>query len=130
MIYLGIILDILTFNYTSLKSFFFIRYLYNKGIIYYICSGVFLDIIIFQSYFINTIILIIIYFINKLFKYFNKSNLYIYLIINLFNIILFIILTNLCNLNSIKYTLILIGNSLIINILFLIISYKEEDNLI
>ncbi len=130
MIYLGIILDILTFNYTSLKSFFFIRYLYNKSIIYYICSGVFLDIIIFQSYFINTIILIIIYFINKLFKYFNKSNYIIYLIINLFNIILFIILTNLCNLNSIKYTLILIGNSLIINILFLSISYKEEDNLI
>lgn len=130
MIYLGIILDILTFNYASLKSFFFIRYLYNKSIIYYICSGVFLDIIIFQSYFINTIILIIIYFINKLFKYFNKSNYIIYLIINLFNIILFIILTNLCNLNSIKYTLILIGNSLIINILFLSISYKEEDNLI
>ena len=130
MIYLSIILDILTFNYTSLKSFFFIRYLYNKSIIYYICSGIFLDIIIFHSFFINTIILIIIYFINKLFKYFNKSNYIIYLIINLFNIILFIILTNLCNLNSIKYTLILIGNSLIINILFLSISYKEEDNLI
>ena len=130
MIYLSIILDVLTFNYTSLKSFFFIRYLYNKSIIYYICSGIFLDIIIFHSFFINTIILIIIYFINKLFKYFNKSNYIIYLIINLFNIILFIILTNLCNLNSIKYTLILIGNSLIINILFLSISYKEEDNLI
>mgnify|MGYP004510479697 FL=1 len=130
MIYLSIILDILMYNYTSLKSFFFIRYLYNKSIIYYICSGIFLDIIIFHSFFINTIILIIIYFINKLFKYFNKSNYIIYLIINLFNIILFIILTNLCNLNSIKYTLILIGNSLIINILFLSISYKEEDNLI
>ena len=130
MIYLSIILDILMYNYTSLKSFFFIRYLYNKSIIYYICSGIFLDIIIFHSFFINTIILLIIYFINKLFKYFNKSNYIIYLIINLFNIILFIILTNLCNLNSIKYTLILIGNSLIINILFLSISYKEEDNLI
>lgn len=130
MIYLSIILDVLIYNYTSLKSFFFIRYLYNKGIIYYICSGVFLDIIVFHSFFINTIILIIIYCINKLFKYFNKSNYIIYLIINLFNIILFIILTNLCNLNSIKYTLILIGNSLIINILFLSISYKEEDNLI
>lgn len=130
MIYLSIILDVLMYNYTSLKSFFFIRYLYNKSIIYYICSGIFLDIIIFHSFFINTIILIIIYFINKLFKYFNKSNYIIYLIINLFNIILFIILTNLCSLNSIKYTLILIGNSLIINILFLSISYKEEDNLI
>ena len=130
MIYLSIILDIFMYNYTSLKSFFFIRYLYNKSIIYYICSGIFLDIIIFHSFFINTIILIIIYFINKLFKYFNKSNYIIYLIINLFNIILFIILTNLCSLNSIKYTLILIGNSLIINILFLSISYKEEDNLI
>ncbi len=126
MIYFSIILDILIYNYTSIKSFIFIRYLYNKSIIYYICSGLFLDIIIFHSI-INTIILIIIYYINRLFKYFNKDNLFIYIIINLFNIFIYIFLTNIDNLYNM---LLLIGNSLLFNIIYLFISYKRENYLI
>lgn len=130
MIYLSILLDILIYNYSSFNSYFFIRYLYNKNILYYICSGLFLDIIIFHSILVNTIILIIIYYINILFRRFNKDNLYIYLINLLFSMFIYIFITNIINYNSIYNIFILIGNSLFINILFYIISYKSNNKLI
>ena len=78
MIYL--ILDIFIYNYTKYKSYFFLVSLYNKNIFYYIGMGLILDFIVFNTFLLNSIILLIIYFINKFFSRYNIKNIYIYLL--------------------------------------------------
>ena len=79
MIYVLLLLDILINNYTIYTSFFFIIYLYNKSYKYYLFTGLVLDLLIFNTYFYNIIILSIIFLLNKLLKDLNKDNIYIIL---------------------------------------------------
>lgn len=124
MIFLLTFLDILINNYTRYTSFFFIIYLYNKSYKYYLITALILDFIIFDTYFYNLIILSTIYLFNKIFKSLNKNNFFNYVFINIFNFIIYIIISNLFMYNSIENILISIGNYLIINILFYILSYR------
>lgn len=123
MIYLLVILDILLNNYSNFNTYFFIIYLYNKNYKYYLLTGLILDLIIFNSFY-NTIILSIIYLFNKVFKDLNKNNIYNYIYINSFNYLIYIILTNLFVLNSIKEILLSVGYNLLINAFFYILSYN------
>ena len=123
MIYLLVILDILLNNYSNFNTYFFIIYLYNKNYKYYLLTGLILDLIIFNSFY-NTIILSIIYLFNKIFKDLNKNNIYNYIYINSFNYLMYIILTNVFVLNSIKEILLSIGYNLLINVFFYILSYN------
>ena len=129
MIYFLIILDILINNYTKYTSYFFIIYLYNKPYRYYLLTGLILDFIIFKTYYFNIIILSIIYIINKIFKGLNKDSIYIYLLVNIFNYLLFIILSNLAMFNSVFNILILLGYNLIINLIFYLLSYSVHIKL-
>lgn len=124
MIYL--LIDILVSNYTKYSSYFFIRYLYNKSYKYYLCVGLILDCIILNTYFYNIIILTIMFLLNKILKDLNKANFYNYIFINVFNYILYIILSNLIVFNNIENILICIGNNLIINIIFYVLSYRSK----
>ncbi len=124
MIYLLLLLDILINNYTIYTSYFFIIYLYNKTYKYYLLTGLILDLIIFKTYYIHIIILSIMYFCNQIFKDLNKNNLLNFIFFTIYNYIIFIILTNLFNLNNIEYILILIGSNLFINIIFYILSFS------
>lgn len=123
MIYLLLILDIIINNYTLYTSYFFIVYLYNKSYKYYLLTALILDFIIFHHFY-NIIILSLIYLLNKLFKDLNKQNIYIYLLINTFNYIVYIILTNLIFHPSPFTILIKIGKSLIINIIFYLLMFN------
>ena len=123
MIYLLVILDILLNNYSNFNTYFFIIYLYNKNYKYYLLTGLILDLIIF-NFFYNKIILSIIYLFNKIFKDLNKNNIYNYIYINSFNYLMYIILTNVFVLNSIKEILLSIGYNLLINVFFYILSYN------
>jgi len=69
MIYLMITLDVIINNYTKYTSFFFIIYLYNKSYKYFLLTGLILDLIIFNTFFINTLILSIMFMFNKIFIY-------------------------------------------------------------
>ncbi|MBQ8902291.1 MAG: hypothetical protein IJY87_04400 [Bacilli bacterium] len=129
MIYLLFLLDILINNYTSYTSYFFIIYLYNKSYKYYLLTGLILDLVIFKSLFTNTLILSLIYLFNKVFKELNKTNIFNYVFINIFNYIVFIFLTNIMFLNNLDTILILLGNNLLINTIFYILSYRIYENL-
>lgn len=122
MIYL--ILDIFIYNYTKYKSYFFLVSLYNKNIIYYIGMGLILDFIVFNTFLLNSIILLIIYFINKFFSRFNIKNIYIYLLNLLVDYIVYISLTNLVLHNTLNIILVNIGKSLILNLLFYFLCFK------
>ena len=124
MIYFLILLDILINNYTKYTSLFFLLYLYDKPYQYYLLTGLILDLLIFNSLFINTIILSLMFWLNKIFKDLNKKNFYNYIFFLTFNYIIYIFLTNIFMLNNISNILIYIGSNLIINLLFYILSYR------
>ena len=125
MIFIMVLLDIIVNNYTSYTSYFFLISLYNKPFKYYLAIGLLFDLIIFTKFFSNTIILIIMYLLNKLLKDLNKSNIYNYIFILLFNYILFIMLSNLFNLNIYKIFL-SIGMNLFINLSFYLLSFRLQ----
>ncbi len=122
MIYL--ILDIFIYNYTKYKSYFFLVSLYNKNIIYYIGMGLILDFIVFNTFLLNSVIILIIYFINKFFSRYNIKNIYIYLLNLLVDYIVYISLTNLVLHNTLNIILVNIGKSLILNLLFYFLCFK------
>lgn len=120
-----LLLDILIYNYTIYNSYFFLVYLYNKTYLYYLSIGLLLDLIVLNTYFINTIIISIIYLINLFFKRYNIYNKYIYLLVLLIDYIVFISLSNLYVLSNYKIILYNIGINLIINIIFYYLCYKS-----
>ena len=122
MIYL--ILDIFIYNYTKYKSYFFLVSLYNKNIIYYIGMGLILDFIVFNTFLLNSVIILIIYFINKFFSRYNIKNIYIYLLNLLVDYIVYISITNLALNNALNVILVNIGKSLILNLLFYFLCFK------
>jgi len=130
MIFGLILLDVLINNYTKYTSYFFIIYLYNKSYKYYLITGLILDFIIFDKLLMNTLVLTIMFFINKLFKDLNKNNIYYYIFVNFFNYLLFIIISNLLSINSIYNILIIIGKNLVINVLFYILSHRIQKKIV
>ncbi len=124
MIYFLLVLDILVNNFTKYTSYFFIIYLYQKPFKYYLLTGLILDFLIFNTMFLNTIILLIMYFLNYMFKDLNKANFGNYILITCFNYLMYIILTNLVMTKNLDYILIQIGLNLTINLIFYILSFR------
>ena len=128
MIYLLIILDVIINNFTKYTSYFFLIYLYKKEYRYYLLTGLILDLLIFNTFLLNTLILTVMYICNKVFKELNKNNFYNFLFVTVFNYLLYIILTNLITINNVPNILINIGMNLLINILFYILSFRLVKN--
>ncbi len=122
MIYLLLLLDILINNYTSYTSFLFLIYLYDKSYKHYLLTGLILDLIIFRKPY-NIIILTIMYFINKIFKDLNKKNVLNYLLILVFNYIIYILLANIL-LSKITIILVKIGQNLIFNLILYLLGFN------
>lgn len=123
MIYFLLFLDVLINNYTQYTSYFFIPFLYNKPYKDYLLTFLILDLIIFKKPY-NFIILSFMYLINKLFKPLNKNNIFCYLFMTIFNYILYISLSNLLIFNNFKIILIKIGQNLIFNFIFYLLSFN------
>ena len=128
MIYFLLIIDILINNYTKYTSFFFLIFLYNKPYKYYLITALILDFLIFNTYFQNSIILSILYFINTSFNDLNKNNIYSFLFISLFNYIFYIILANIFPFFDLKNILEVIGYNLIINMFFYYLAFPLIKN--
>lgn len=122
---INLIFDILIYNYTNYLSFFFLVDLNKRSLLINIGIGLLIDYIL-NIYFFNVIFLSIIYIITKLFNFNNNNFLYYYLY-NIFIILLYYIISNLL-FNYINiYNLL---NVLLINSIFIYISYKKETKYI
>lgn len=122
---INLLLDILIYNYTNYLSFFFLVDLNKRSLLINIGIGLLIDYIL-NIYFFNVIFLSIIYIITKLFKFNINIFLYYYLY-NLFIILLYYILSNLLFNYIDIYNLL---NVLLINSIFIYISYKKEGKYI
>ena len=122
---INLLLDILIYNYTNYLSFFFLVDLNKRSLLINIGIGLLIDYIL-NIYFFNVIFLSIIFIITKLFK-FNINNFLYYYLYNLFIILLYYILSNLLFNYIDIYNLL---NILLINSIFIYISYKKEGKYI
>ena len=118
-------IDILIYNLTSFNTFLVLLNLLNKENKYkLIIIALILDLIIFNTYFKNIIVILVLILINKyLLNY--KNTIVNYLSINILNYTLFIIITNLINFNF-SFTNIssIIIDNFLINIIIWLICYK------
>ena len=93
------ILDIITYNYTSYYSFFFLNYLNKKNIYFIIFIGLLIDNLFLNTYFILTLILLILYFLDKFIKPYYLKNVinyivFLFLLSLIFNVSFFHLLKN------------------------------------
>jgi len=125
MAYILLLLDILIYNLTSYNTYFFLISIllfnkkeFNKIII----IGLIIDLIITNKPFLNTIILSIIFIINKKYLKLYKRKLKDYVLLNIFNFMIYYaslsIITGCFNI----YTFLI---NIIINYTFYVLSYNS-----
>ena len=94
------LLDFLIYNYTSYSTYFILLNLMaKKNYKKLILIGLILDFFVFNTYFKNTLILIILILINNYILNFNKKNIVVFLAISIINYHLFIIFNSVINHN-------------------------------
>lgn len=94
------LLDFLIYNYTSYSTYFILLNLMaKKNYKKLILIGLILDFFVLNTYFKNTLILIILILINKYILNFNKKNIVVFLAISIINYHLFIIFNSVINHN-------------------------------
>ena len=94
------LLDFLIYNYTSYSTYFILlNLMVKKNYKKLILIGLILDFFVLNTYFKNTLILIILILINKYILNFNKKNIVVFLAISIINYHFFIIFNSLINHN-------------------------------
>ena len=124
MTILFLLLDVLIYNFTPYNSFFFLialNFYENDSYLKVISLGLVLDFIILDTPFINTVILFILFVINKRLIKINKRTLKNYLFINIFNYIIYTSILIIINQNFDTNKFI---TSIIINTIFCTLSYN------
>lgn len=118
MLYL--IMDLFFYNFTPYLSYLFLLNINNKSLVYIISLGFLLDFIL-NMWCYNLIFIILLYLIKKYFFKFNYNNIFYYYVVNIGFIITYFLVSMLI-FSSIS--LVQIINVLIINSIFILISYK------
>lgn len=122
---INLILDILIYNYTNYLSFFFLVDLNKRKLLVNVGIALIIDYIL-NMYIYNLIFLLVIYLITKLIKI-NMHNLLNYYLYNISIILIYYIFSNII-FNYI--TILNFLNVLIINSIFILISYKIDNKFI
>lgn len=118
MLYL--VMDLFFYNFTPYLSYLFLLNINNKSLVYIISLGFLLDFIL-NMWCYNLIFIILLYLIKKYFFKFNYNNIFYYYVVNI-GIIITYFLVSMLIFSSIS--LVQIINVLIINSIFILISYK------
>lgn len=118
MLYL--VMDLFFYNFTPYLSYLFLLNINNKSLVYIISLGFLLDVIL-NMWCYNLIFIILLYLIKKYFFKFNYNNIFYYYVVNI-GIIITYFLVSMLIFSSIS--LVQIINVLIINSIFILISYK------
>ena len=115
-------LDLIIYNYTPYLSYFFLINLNDKSYIYNISIALLIDFLILHIPLLTTLWVTILYFLKKYLFKFNYHIFYIYVCFNLGIIFLYYLVNSLL---FSSVTIIGILNVLIINGVFVAISYKR-----
>ena len=123
------LLDLLVFNLTRYNTYFVLLNLSKKRYVILIIIGLILDYIIFDTYIKNTIVFLIMIFINKYIINYNLKNIVNFLGANILNYVIFFFLSSFVNFD---YSLINISYIIIqdffVYIVFSLIYYYKFIN--
>ena len=122
MIYL--LLDILIYNLTKYQSYFFLINLSNKDLLTNMIIALTIDLCIMHTFFLNTLIILGLYLIKKYLLKINLHNFITFLFYNLFNLGIYFLIMHIYFKGFYFKDLISV---LIVNLIFIIISYKNQD---
>lgn len=118
-----ILLDILIFNFTSYSTYFFLLlpiFYKKQEYIIIIFAGLFIDVILLNIPFLNTIILLILFFLNKKIIKLKKKTLMNFLLVANFNFAIYhLIMSFFYNFNIINF-----AESFFLNFMFCLLSYN------
>ena len=118
-----LLLDILIYNFTPYLSYFFLLNLNNKSYIYNLSIAILIDFGILHIYFYNVILITVLYLVRKYLFKFNYHNFNYYWLINMGIVTIYYLLSSFIFSEISLYSLL---NLLIINGIFIAISYKSE----
>ena len=123
MIWLLLLLDVLIYNFTSYSTYFFLLSILitsKKDCVSIIILGLFLDFVVLSTPFVNTIILLLLFFLDKKFFKMQKRELKSFLLITNFNFVFYyFLLSALYSLDLSTFAL-----TFLINLLFCLLSYN------
>ncbi len=117
-----LVLDILIYNFTPYLSYFFILNLNNKSYIYNLSIAIIIDYIL-HTYFYNIIFITLLFLLKKYVLKFNYHNFNVYFLVNLLLVLIYYLISTIIfsYINIWK-----IVKVLIINGIFIAISYKKD----
>ena len=123
MIFLFI--DIFMYNFTPYPSYFFLINLSDKDFLTNFCMALIIDLFLMHTFFLNTLIISLLYLIKKYGLHLNLNNFLTYVFYNLSNLEIYYLLLNLIFHKSLFNNFLLV---FVINLIFIIISYKNKSN--
>ncbi len=120
MIYL--LLDILIYNYTIYNTYFFLMSIIHRSYLTVLFIGFILDFVILHTYFFNILYLTIAYLITKFIL--KRRNIIIYYLYMLTVVLGYFFLSNIL-FNTLSFHN--LGQIIILNSIFILISYKNNN---
>lgn len=118
-----VLLDILIYNYTPYLSYFFLLNLNSKSYIYNLAISLLIDFLILHTCLYTTIFITLIYLLKKYLCKFNYHNFNVYFLTNLSIILLYYLISFLIFNHLTLYSSLSV---LLINSIFIAISYKKD----
>lgn len=119
---INLLLDILIYSFTPYMSYFFLLNINSKSYIYNLSVALIVDFLILQIYFYNTIFITLFFILRRKIIKLNYHNFNIYFLVSLF-IILFYYFVSFLIFGCIDWQVL---NVIIINSIFILISYKKD----
>lgn len=118
----NLVIDILIYNYTPYKSFFFLLNINDKSLLVNIIISLFIDFFITHTFILITLYVVIIYFLKKAI-HINYHNILFYY---LFNILIILVFYSLFSVFCVEPFVLL--NIIFINSIYILISYKRHES--
>lgn len=115
------LIDILLYNFTPYHPFLFLLNINNKTFIHLLAIGLFLDILVLHTYGFITLFLVLNFLFKKYILKVNMQNILIYYLYNLVILFIFFVLSNFI-FGYIDLTI--LGKTLVLNSIFILLSYK------
>ncbi len=115
------LIDILLYNFTPYHSFLFLLNINNKTCIHLLAIGLFLDFLVINTYGFITLFLLLNFLLKKIVLKVNMPNILIYYFYNLFILLVFFLLSNFL-FGAID--IMVLGKAIILNSIFILLSYK------
>lgn len=119
----NLVLDLYIYNFTPYLSYFFLLNINSKSYVYNLSVALMIDFLVLHTYFYNVIFVTLFFILRRKVLKFNYHNFNIYFLVSMFIILTYYLVSSLI-FESINWLTIL--NVIVVNGIFILISYKKD----